>query len=115
MVWRSDFFIDQVGQQLFSRVLILALGVHGRKIRRERGDMMIVLSGVVCQRLRFQLRARPGKIKWMLQQMLRRNVVVNLIEICLHQFFSRIGLEPQIDTDFHRLKKQNHYLCFICG
>ena len=27
--------------------------------------------------------------------------------------FLQMGLQPQIDTDFYGLKKQNFYLCFI--
>src|SRR6266545_2115206 len=42
-----------------------------------------------------------------------RDVIVNLVEILVHKFPLRIWFEPQIATDFHRLKKQNSYPCFI--
>ena len=74
--------------------------------------MMIILPRIICERFLAQLAARPREIERMFQKMLGRDVVVDFLEICLHQFL-RIWFEPQIATDFHRLKLQNSYLCFI--
>src|SRR5436190_867409 len=71
--------------------------MHGREIRRKRRDMMIVLLRVIGQRLHAQLAARPSEIKWMFQQILLRNVVIDLVEMLVHK--SASSLDVVIDRD----------------
>src|SRR6266487_865578 len=74
--------------------------------------MMIVLPCIISECLFAQFAACPPEIKRMFQQMFRRDFTFDFVEICVHQF-PRMWFEPQIDTDFHGLKRQNSYLCFI--
>ena len=84
MVRRASFFIDQVVQQLLPRRLILALGVHRRKIRRERRDVVIILPRIIRERVFAQLPARPREIKRMFQKMFGRDVIVDFVKILIH-------------------------------
>ena len=87
MIRRAFLFIDQIVEQLFSRCLIIAFRVHGRQVRRECGNMVIILSRVIQERLFAQLTARPREIKRMLQQVFLRNVIVDLVEMLIHKNF----------------------------
>src|SRR6266404_5897669 len=62
--------------------------MHSREIRRKRRDMMIVLLRVIRQRLFAQFPARPREIKRMFQEVLLRDVSVDLIEMLIHKFLS---------------------------
>src|SRR5207302_11497628 len=72
--------------------------MHGREIRRKRRDMMIVLLRVIGQRLSAQLATRPRQIKRMFQEMLLRNVIVDLVEMMIHGWILSHRL-AQIFTD----------------
>src|SRR5436189_167269 len=73
--------------------------MHGREISRKRSHMMIILLRVISQCLFAQLPAHPREIKRMFQEMLPRDVIVDLIEILIHKFCFEFGSMPV--TAFH--------------
>src|SRR5215216_5980679 len=58
--------------------------MHGGEIRRECRDMMIVLPRVISECFDSQFPARPGEIKRMFQEVFPGDVLVNFIQISVH-------------------------------
>src|ERR1700730_5741750 len=79
---------------------MVALRVHGREICRKRRDMMIVLLRVIRKSFFAQFPARPREIKWMFQEMFLRDVIVDLIEMFVHNVPSVRDLISGVQADF---------------
>ena len=69
MIRFARFLVDQVGEQLAPGWLIVAARVHGGEISREGGDVLIILAGIIGQRLSAQFPAGPGEVKGMGEKM----------------------------------------------
>ncbi len=67
MIRRAGFFIDQIGQELLARRLIVAMRVHGREVGRKRRDVVIILARIIRERVLAQFTPRPREIKRMPQ------------------------------------------------
>jgi hypothetical protein len=51
MIRHARFLVDQVRENLPPHFGVLRLSVNGRKVRRKRRDMMVVLRRVIAQRI----------------------------------------------------------------
>ena len=117
MVRRSRFLIDQIVEQLFARRLIFAVRMHCRQVRRKSCDVMVILPRIIRECFSAEFPACPREIKRMFQEMFRRNVVIDRIEVFVH-LCSPDGFRPQIDTDPHQLRSRIlsvFHLCELCG
>src|SRR5437016_10200206 len=84
MIRRSRFLIDQIVEQLFARRLIFAMRMHCRQVRRKSCDVMVILPRIIRECFSAEFPACPREIKRMFQEMFRRNVVIDGIEVFVH-------------------------------
>jgi hypothetical protein len=92
MVRRARFFVDQIIEQLAARRLIIRAGMHRGEIGRERRDVVVILARVICERFPAELPASPGEIERMSEKMLRGDLAVDGVEMCVHMVCLRMQL-----------------------
>lgn len=84
MIRRAGFFVDKITEQLFAGRLIVAARVHGGEVRREGGDVVVILAGVIGQGRDAQLTAGPGEVERMGQKMFGSDLAINGVEVWIH-------------------------------
>ena len=64
--------------------MIFAIRMSGGQIRRESGDVLVILGGIIAQCCARQFAARPGEIKRMSEEMFGRDLRVEIVDKALH-------------------------------
>src|SRR3954469_17823453 len=103
MVRQAGFFVDQVGEDLSPSRLIVAAGVDGGEVSGERGDVLVILAGVIGERFAGELAAGPGEGGGVGEQMFGGDLLVDGVEVLVHKI-SPVGAAEFLNSERARSK-----------